>query len=302
MAEEQPIAPAVSAGAPKKSKLWLIIIIAVLVLGGGGYFAYAKISGGSLKIPGLSSSKFNSNCKYNDPDLCKFINNWKEVKNLTMTSTDTTGGKTTTAVFKMEGEDNSQIILSEGGKETYNTVILGKTTYTKDYTDNKWFKYTPTATNTNISSEESRIDFDTKADSAEDKTTYKKIGKEACGSLTCFKYQVIDPAITDSTEYIYFDSKEYLLRKTRSEANNGNISEATYDYTKFTLPEPSPTKEGDPLSGLTESATTTGVSGSNSTSTSTSTSSSSATDNVDYSGDEGIGPDDNAVPIDAPAE
>lgn len=254
MEGEQQVQAPVST-APKKSKLWLVIVAVLLIVIGGGYFAYSKFgnSGEGTLLPSLSSSKLNSSCKYNDPDLCKFVNNWKEVKNLTMSSTDNSGGKTTTSTFKMEGEDKSQIIMSESGKESYNAITIGNTTYTKDYSDNKWFKYTTKSED--IDDSDLNIDFDDKAEEVEDKTTYEKVGKEACGKFTCFKYKVIDPAVTDSTDYIWFDDKEYMLRKTRNESKDGTISEATYDYAKLSISEPSPVKEGDPYSGLTGSST-----------------------------------------------
>lgn len=239
-------------GAPeKKSKTGLIIgvVIVIIVLAIGGYFLMSKKSGGSSGgiFSAITSGGLNPNCKYNDPDLCKFVNGWKDVKYFTATSTSSLNGKSDTTTFKMDGKTKSQFVSTENGKENSNMIVIDKTTYTKDYADNKWFKFTPKPTDPNIiKEEESNNDFNTKADSTEDKTTYKKIGTEACGKLTCFKYQVIDPANTDSIEYIYFDNKEYQLRKTRDELKDGTVAESTYDYSKVSISEPSPIKEGNP--------------------------------------------------------
>ncbi|MFA5926583.1 MAG: hypothetical protein WCT32_02160 [Patescibacteria group bacterium] len=245
---------------PKGKKWLMLVIVIVLLVAAVGYFVFASKSsdgsGGGGILSTVVSKSLNPNCRYNDPDLCKFINGWKEVKYFTMNSSDTAAdGKTTASVFKMEGKENSQIIMSENGKESYQTISIGTTTYTKDYSDNKWFKYTPKPTDTNVAAEtESQVDFDTKVDDTADKTTYQKIGTEACAKLTCFKYKVVDPANTDYTEFIYFDNKDYQLRKTRTEMKDGSVSEGTYDYAKLSISTPSPVKEGSPYNVLINDA------------------------------------------------
>lgn len=258
MEGEQQIQPAADKPKQGGSKLLLVIILILVLIGAGvaAYFIFVKKAsdtGGGV-LSSIIPKSLNATCKYNDPDLCKFINGWKEVKYMTMVSTDATNSMT----FKMEGDDKSQVVMGESGSEKYNTITIGKTTYTKDYTDSKWFKYTASdSTDSIVSSQENQVDFDDKAEQAEDKTTYEKIGTEACGKLTCFKYKVIDPANTESTEYIYFDNKDYQLRKSRSEAKDGTVSEATYSYDKVSISEPSPVKEGNPYElPITPSTTT----------------------------------------------
>ncbi len=242
-----------------KNRLIIAIIIFVaLVILGGGYYAYAKVykKTSSIIKEVATNTTLNPICKYNDPDLCKFINNWKDLKYMTMKTTSTAkDGKVTSWTMKTEGENNSQMTSEENGNENYNTITIGNTTYTKDYADNKWFKYVRNETDDTTTSIDNNIDFDEKADQVEDKTTYQKIGQEGCGKYTCFKYKVVDPSNTETTEYIYFDNKEYQLRKTRSEDKDGTISESTLDYSKINISEPSPTKEGDPYSSATINST-----------------------------------------------
>lgn len=229
----------------KKAIIVIVVLVILAIIGAGAYVVFGKKS-----LPGPLSTvtnrvTLNPNCKYNDPDLCKFINGWKEVQYFTATSSSTYQGQSSDLVMKSIGDDKSQFTMSQNGQENYNTIKIGDATYTKDYTDGKWVKTVAKtdATSTDEKQLESEIDFDEKADETADNTTYKKIGKEACGNLTCFKYQVIDPDITDSTEYIYFDDKEYQLRKMSSESA-GATSETTFDYSKITISEPSPIKEG----------------------------------------------------------
>jgi hypothetical protein len=89
------------------------------------------------------------------------------------------------------------------------------------------------------------VDSNKESDTPEVKniTTYKNLGTEACEKLTCYKYQVIDTGVPDDTQYIWFDNKDYQLRRTRYEGKDGSVSESTYSYNKFNITVPSPVKE-----------------------------------------------------------
>lgn len=243
-----------TSAAPKKSKLWIIIVVVLVVLLaiGAGVFFWLRNRSTNSGISVLSQITANADCmkKYNDQDLCKFFTSWQNEKYYTFSATNTDkDGKVTQYVLKSAGKDNTQMTSSEAGKENFNVITIADATYTKDYTDNQWWKTVSKKDDATVKSEtENELDF-TSTTAAEDKTTYKKIGTEACAKLTCFKYQVIDPAVTDSTEYIYFDNKDYKLRKTRSEYKDGTISESTVDYSKVTITAPTPVKEGSPFQG-----------------------------------------------------
>lgn len=230
-------------GGGKGNKTVLIIVIVVVVIGAlaFGYFKFFGKKDGA--VSSVLSPSSSSECKQDDPDLCKFLNNWKNPGDMTMTFSTTGGGKTYQGVFKLDG-DNSEMTSATAGKEDMHVISIGETTYTLDYADNKWWKYTPTsseASDSVVSETKESLDFD-----ADGQTTYKKIGKEACGKFNCFKYQVVEPGNEDSTEYIYFDDKDYLLRKTRSEGKDGTISESTIEYGNVSVSAPSPVKEGNP--------------------------------------------------------
>ncbi|MEK7447617.1 MAG: hypothetical protein AAB632_02385, partial [Patescibacteria group bacterium] len=202
----------------KKSKAPLIIIMAlvVVILGAVGFF-FLKDS--IFPAKGLSGQVLNANCKLNDKDLCRFVSNFKGLENMSAKSVTTVDGKKTETTMDIQGTDKSHITTTTNGKEESNYISIGNTTYMKDYSDNKWWKSTVDTKDTSGSEKTDwKGEFEKSVNDSTDKTTYKKISKEACGSLTCFKYQVIDPQNTESTEYIWFDTKNYSLRKTRSEA------------------------------------------------------------------------------------
>lgn len=222
-----------------------IIIVVVLVAAAGGYFLLNK---GGVSIPGAPGVTLNPKCKYNDPDLCKFINNFKVINNYSAKSTTADkSGKKFETTFEGVGEDKSHIVYSENSKETYNVITIGDTTYTKDYTDQKWWKQKQPKEEKKL---QENIDLKSEIkkteETPEDKTTYKKIGMEACGSRQCFKYQLIDPNNTDTTEYIWFDNSEYLLRKERSEGKDGTVTDTEINYSGVNINAPSPTKDAKP--------------------------------------------------------
>lgn len=252
---------AVSPEPKKKTNCWLIgciILVVLFLLGVGGAYAVYRFT--KIQIPGVSSvlgPKLDPNCRYNDPNLCKFVNNWKTVDYMTMTSSwkDAAYSTDVKVVFKIQNKKNTQMIIEQNGKETSNSIMIDTVSYTKDYSDNKWFKYTIDPIDNPNGSIAQDFNFDTKASDANDKTIYKSAGTEACGNLTCFKYEIIQPDGTDVFQFIYFDNKEYKLRKMRAEYSNKTIAESTISYDKFTISEPSPIKEGSPLGTIPSAPT-----------------------------------------------
>jgi hypothetical protein len=152
------------------------------------------------------------------------------------------------------GNGDSHTVMTEGGKETYNVITIKDTTYTKDYSDGKWWKEIAAKDDSNpkdktaISEESSNSD---KSDQA--KPQYKSAGKEACGNLECYKYQVINPGVED-TEYIWFDTKQYKLRKATFTSKDGGTSTEEYAYGSVNIKAPSPVKEGSPAAATSASS------------------------------------------------
>lgn len=226
----------------------VIIVVAALVLSVGGAFIFLSQKGSlPMGMGGIVKAPLNPNCKYNDPDLCKFVNNWQGMSQYSVSyvSTSPDMGKME-GLYEIDGETKFHMMSSQDGKENYNMISIGDTTYTKDYSDNKWWKQTLQKTEEDSSVESVKEEFDFGDNTEEDTTTYKALGKEPCGNMTCFKYQVVMTDINDTVEYIWFDDKEYLLRKQRSEGPNNTVSESTFSYSGVRISEPSPVKEGTP--------------------------------------------------------
>lgn len=225
----------------------LIVLVVVIAAGIGGYFVLGKSSTvPGLSIPGIKPA-LNPNCELKDPELCKFMNNWQNQKDYSVTTTSNMGGQTIESIFEISGQDKSHIVSKMNGKENLNTITIGNTTYTLDYTDNKWAKYTYTPDkqqNTPEQNVKDQVTLDTK-NTQPDKTVYKFIDKEACGDKTCFKYEIVDAATTDTKQFIYFDDQDYLMRKMRIEDKANGVSESVYTYTGVNISVPSPVKDGN---------------------------------------------------------
>jgi outer membrane lipoprotein-sorting protein len=224
----------------------IIIGAVVLAVIGVAVMQYMKMkSGGSASlIP--AGVTLNGNCELKDTDLCKFTNNWKGMKDYSLTSTQTAkDGKKSDSLYEISGDDKFHMTSSTNGKEEYNMISIGDTTYTKDYADGKWLEYTSKkSAKDDVKSDVTfSADEDNKNQPAAKKTEYKKLGKEACGKLTCFKYEVIEPDASGQ-QFIWFDDRDYLLRRMQNVDTDGT-SDSTFSYAKPSISVPSPTKKAD---------------------------------------------------------
>jgi len=231
----------------------IIAIIAVVALASGtGYMLTQKKSnnGGSANRGG--GLALNPNCKLNDPDLCRYMNQAASADFIKAgfsgksTSIDSKGQKSE-SMWEMAGEEKFHFVTVKNGKEESNIITIDGVTYVKDYTDNKWLKYPAVQT----SKEKSMSSFDEirkrmKVDmkEIEDKTKYIKVGTEPCENLTCIKYKVTTEFAGETMEqYMYIDTKEYLLRKTKVDDKTGGLTETLLSYKPVTIIIPSPIKE-----------------------------------------------------------
>ena len=189
----------------------------------------------------------NPNCEYEDPELCKFMNNWAAQTNYAVATTAKMAGMQMESLYEIDGNEKFHSVSKQNGKEDSNMISIGDTTYMLDYKDNKWWKMTTKPDDTTTSQvKEIKDEFKMSEKGEEDKTVYKFIVKEACGDKTCFKYEMITPDSTDNKQYMWFDDSEYLMRKTSFEDKENGSSESIYTYGLVSISVPSPVKEGNP--------------------------------------------------------
>lgn len=218
----------------------LSVVGVVLLVGVVGWFFWNNFGKSADNVVlDAASQKAREECeKEADKDICKFLTNWKLNKDYRITSVMDDGTK---SVFEVDG-DNSY--MKSEGEFAYEVIMIGKITYTK--AGSTWYKSAENQDSEPL--EVGKMDFGDPSEAKDgeaSKTTYKLISKEACGNLQCFKYQVIDSKDTDSTNYLWFDDKDYKVRKTLSEYTDGKY-EATYEYSNITVKVPAPVKDLKP--------------------------------------------------------
>ncbi len=230
----------------------LMLILAVVVIatiGGVGYVVFSKNKDKANDAASLNvnSEAIEAECKkeYDDKDFCKFASNFSldESYKVVFTTTSTEG----TAVMTSEvNGKNSRMTMTQDGKELSATVSLDGTSYVKDMTDGAWTKYPATEQEASTADVKEDLDFgfdgDTESTTETDTTEIKKIGKEACGELTCFKYQYIDKSAPNDESFIWFDDEAYKMRRYTLKNAEGS-SDMVYSYEAVTITAPSPVKE-----------------------------------------------------------
>ncbi len=225
----------------------VLIVVALVLVGAVGYVGFRTLSkNGSLgdavsnKVASIAASQ---ECmkEYNDNDLCKFLSSWNANQKFKLESSTTAEGQTSKSIMTIDGDST---YLKMDGEYAMEVITIGDTTYTK--AGDTWWKQTAKKTDESeptISKDDFKFEEPKENTEEKDLTTYAKEGKEACGKFNCFKYKVVDPENADTTEYIWFDDKDYLIRRTLSEDKDGTKSESVFSYDNISVKVPSPVKE-----------------------------------------------------------
>lgn len=235
----------------------ILIVVVVIVIAGIGFAGYKVMNNkksndtaSNTALPAEVKEQIDEECmkQYNDKDLCKFMSNWEASAEYKATFASV-GADGTKSLTKIEASgDNTSSVMLEGDKETGAFITLNKTSYMKDYEKGVWYKLpaaqAPAASETNPVSELKIDEQENTTEEAKNTTTYKKIGKEACGNKSCFKYQVIDTADTETIEsFVWFGDDDYKLARWTTKSKDGSSSDSTFSYEKVTISEPSPVEE-----------------------------------------------------------
>ncbi|HSE61064.1 MAG TPA: hypothetical protein VLA88_02080 [Candidatus Saccharimonadales bacterium] len=227
-----------------------IVIVGVLVLGIGGFVAWRVMDAQKSNQPANNNNSSNPlanvECKLSDKDICKFFTSWRMNAQYKVTSSQTADGQTSTSTYEASDNGKSYHMTMTVNGAPYEIIAVGDYMYTKDFSDNKWWKQQLPKAQEDTIKGSYNYDFDEPTSDTPAPETkepvYKKIGKEACGNLTCFKYEVLDPEQPNGKQTLWFDDKDYQLRRMRLE-NEGTVSDQTFAYSSVKITAPSPTKD-----------------------------------------------------------
>jgi outer membrane lipoprotein-sorting protein len=220
----------------------ILVVVAVLAVGAIGWIMYDKNTNQDATDT-VSETLRNAQCDYDDKELCKFFTTWKAQQHYTVTSNSEVDGKKITTIMEIEGANKSHLKL-DGGLE-YDVITIDKTTYTK--AGNTWWKQTtPNETAQQYQNNSTfNLSEPTRPEAAsQSKFSYRKLDKEDCGNLNCFKYEVTRSDDTANKTHIWFDDQDYQLRRWQTVNSGGKtVFDATYSYDLVSIGEPSPVKE-----------------------------------------------------------
>ncbi|MDQ3123707.1 MAG: hypothetical protein M3Q14_03425 [bacterium] len=232
--------------------LMLILVVVVLAgVGGAGYYVWnkQKKSDSSSGTSTASQKQLEVECKkeIDDKDFCKFAST-VDLNGDYKVTINSTAAEGKSVMILESNKGNTRMAISSDGTEEYATISIANTLYTK-MSKEGWTKMTTKATTTEETVEENTgIDVD---EITADNTKYEKVGKEACGTLTCFKYKITDSDKNTSEQFVWFDDKEYKLRRYTAKDSEGTY-DMTVSYESSAITAPSPIIETPSAENMTQ--------------------------------------------------
>ena len=226
--------------------LVLLIVVVLAVIGFAGYTVYNKSGSGTKASTTTTTTTENTEAAaadqgcvttYKDENLCKFAAKGGALDKLAFKATATITGGENAGNFTLlnDGKGNTSVDMMGGGL-TLNAITYGGHSYIKN-DQGSWTDYGTNAEDTNPAKDLNLV--------LGSGLTYTPLGKEACGSLTCFTYDLKDTSSPNDTQTVWFDTKDYLARQWKdvSTDDNGALSTIvmTINYPgKVSVSKPSP--------------------------------------------------------------
>lgn len=228
----------------KQPHVLALIILCVLVIGAAVFTGARRIA----DINRRASLDTETACfeQVDDADLCRFVaasqnsgfSNYKSV------TTETAENSLSITTHEVEKPDHMRSVTTSGSEEISAYTMIAADAYVKDYSDGVWAVYT----DPDYQPEGASLEYDFAAydspDAVEFRDNYQRAGHEPCGQLTCYKYKVFDPEDPDTLTFLWFDDKDYLIRRLQS-TGGGNSINIEYSYLPITIEPPYPTKSVD---------------------------------------------------------
>lgn len=228
----------------------LLIVLGVVVIAGVAGVGYKvannkKTTNTNTSGTSSHSSSSGSNvgtettclATYHDSNLCHFASNAASFTKTAYTATLTLvqqGSGTSTTTLKNDGKGNTELTGSGSGA-VINAITLDGVMYVQSNDTGPWIEY-PTGSTAPTSNPTSNMDIAVGATT----TSFKSLGKEACGNLTCYKYEIDSKLTPDTKQVVWFDTSSYKLREWNYSDANGDSTDMKVAYGSVTITKPSP--------------------------------------------------------------
>lgn len=217
-----------------------VVIITVIVIG-----AIFTASKRIFNMGQLSKMDSFDACQklVNEEALCHFASKQAESsKNYVLTSTLSSEQATTVTTLEAENSDRMKSLTLSGLQEVDAYVVIDATTYVKDYEDDKWAMYTDSEFEPSQSNGNFDFTSETSQDVVELRDNYEFETMEKCNDLNCYKYKVKSTDDPEAVTYVWFDDKEYKLRRIMNVTDEATTN-SQVEYKEVKITAPSPTKE-----------------------------------------------------------
>jgi outer membrane lipoprotein-sorting protein len=192
--------------------------------------ANANISSACLKI-------------FNDDKLCAFAEH-TDIETIEYVATGTAvNGSGTSGSFTVQHDssNNSSIVYTTSSKQL-SEINFDGATYVQNGSGTTWYEYTTSnqASAAGIPNPVSSFELKFNTGNGNGYTAIKD-GTAPCGNLTCYKYQVKVASSPDTTQYVWFDTKDYLLREfSYNDSSTGISADINFSYQSVKIAAPSP--------------------------------------------------------------
>lgn len=190
----------------------------------------------------LSSLDTYDACRYyiKDDNLCRYASQSEKTatNGKVITITETEGLNIATTTINFNSPDKYSIYTKEGNKLTDSIINVGQTVYEKSETDAN-FQYSTVDDNSNLLFNDTKYDF-TRENSEDVRMfvdNYKYSSREKCGQLTCYKYEIKDSSNPSAETYIWFDTTDFILRKSL-ELDSNKSTTSLYEYKDVEIEAP----------------------------------------------------------------